>query len=489
MKRFSVFFGLTIVVFFLLLGCTEGANDLAMADSNQENNSIEQKEESAESKYFREKILLFYISQETTQIFSQYLPDKETWTTEDEQELVLEFSNDFNSFAKSLITRMTDIIMDDYDYYGEDIKNNTAYEIMRNLHLNGYITDETNQKFLEICPSYDSYEKIVAQKMITWDFDTLDITLEDLYAQDLDFLKGKLVHVLSSDQILLDWFFYIPKEFDSSKRYDFYVNGINSASVNGDYEAMKTDTQNIMMSNQEFAEVYDYVLLSIAVPRNTSSPEIPDYYGAGLDRKMYYYPDHYPEAWLRPEDQLVKIQDTLNAILANNGISTNEKMILEGFSAGGMFAQKFALVYPERVKAIAAGQCGGVFTMPVSEHSGKKLRWPIGIYDYEEIFGKPFDEAAYKEIQQFIYIADGDIHNSMASGGGDGNGYFVQSDLDFINAKFGREDPTKLQNTIEYLNSIGYENIHFYTYPGEGHVDLWDLGEQQIVIDFLEQYR
>jgi len=211
------------------------------------------------------------------------------------------------------------------------------------------------------------------------------------------------------------------------------------------------------------------------------------YYGAGLDRRQYYYPERYPEEWIRPEDDLVMAHDVLNALLSNGDVATNDKMILEGFSSGGMFAQRFALAYPEKVKAIAAGQCGGVIALPITEHEGKELSWPIGISDYEEIFHKPFNVDAYKKIKQLIYIADGDSHSSTLPNCGPQ--FYVKSDINHIIKHFGRTDPERLENNVKYLNSIGFDNVEFYTYSGDGHVDLWNIGMSEVVIDFFDTYR
>ncbi len=78
--------------------------------------------------------------------------------------------------------------------------------------------------------------------------------------------------------------------------------------------------------------------------------------------------------------------------------------MLEGFSLGGMFAQRYALLRPERVQAVSAGHCGGTLILPQSTYNETVMNWPVGVSKFESLVGQPFNEEVYKQIPQYIYV-------------------------------------------------------------------------------------
>jgi len=66
------------------------------------------------------------------------------------------------------------------------------------------------------------------------------------------------------------------------------------------------------------------------------------------------------------------------------GIDT-EKFFLIGFSGGGQFVHRFLYIHPERVFAASVGAPGRV------THFDRTLKWPQGVGDVNEVFGKDAD--------------------------------------------------------------------------------------------------
>ncbi len=157
--------------------------------------------------------------------------------------------------------------------------------------------------------------------------------------------------------------------------------------------------------------------------------------------------------------------DILKQNLEKGIIVVKDKVFIEGFSAGGMFAQRFTLLHPELVKAIAAGQSGGALTLPVEEYKNRKMDWPLGIYGFEQLTGKPFNMEAYKSVSQFIYIGNNDINNSTVFYRSE---IWNNSQVNTLNI-FGINDPCRLNSQVDYLHSIGLNNILFKLYPGYKH--------------------
>jgi poly(3-hydroxybutyrate) depolymerase len=71
---------------------------------------------------------------------------------------------------------------------------------------------------------------------------------------------------------------------------------------------------------------------------------------------------------------------------------------LHGFSGGGQFANRFALLHPERLTAVSIGAPGQV-TLPTAEEP-----WPRGVADTEERFGIAYDAAAVARVPVQVVV-------------------------------------------------------------------------------------
>ena len=298
--------------------------------------------------------------------------------------------------------------------------------------------------------------------------------LNTLSPQDI---MGEINHVPAYGDILLDWFFYIPSSYNGGSVLDLLVTGINGDAI-GDYDMTVSVTQEIMSGQIDIAEEHGYILVSIAIPRGDNGLD-----PGKLDRRMYYNADEYSSEYLRPEDQLVAVYDLLTSYLVTHDIRVRSGLFLEGFSTGGMFTQRFTLVYPEYVRAIATGSCC-FFTLPLENIDSTELHWPIGIADYEFMFDKTFDVETYRQVPQLAYIGQGD--NGGRFEGLENDPFYYSSDeVNFVYDYFSDIDPLRIEKQVEYLNDTAFDSISYYTYPSEGHEKV----DNQVIVDFFEQYR
>jgi len=111
--------------------------------------------------------------------------------------------------------------------------------------------------------------------------------------------------------------------------------------------------------------------------------------------------------------QLLAMIDDALARLRAEGLRVEEKVLMHGFSASGMFVDRFVFLHPERVKAAAIGSPGGWPIAPVAEHEHDRLRYPIGIADVEELVGKPVDLAALARVPLLFFMGDQDENDSV----------------------------------------------------------------------------
>ncbi len=220
-------------------------------------------------------------------------------------------------------------------------------------------------------------------------------------------MAGTLYHVAAEDDTLIDWMFALPNNFDSGKTYDIVVTALHGDSINN-YDQQIRCTQGQMYDalralNQNGGS---YILLSPVIPRPG------DIYPVGFDRRIFFSRDRYEEIYLDPDRQLLGAYALLQAWLVDHNVKVRAGLFIEGFSAGGMFAQRFTVLHPDVVRGCAAGQMGGLVTMPVEKVDGATLTWPEGISDYEEMMGYPFDLEAYQAIPQLLYIGSGDMKSN-----------------------------------------------------------------------------
>lgn len=161
--------------------------------------------------------------------------------------------------------------------------------------------------------------------------------------------------------------------------------------------------------------------------------------------------------------QLIAMVDHARLVLAESGINTDERIFIQGFSASGMFANRFTLLHPERVKAATIGSPGGFPILPVESYESASLPYPAGIADIEELTGKPFDQETYNRIPQLIYMGALDDNDSLDFI--DGWDEDIASVVDTV---FG-SDPLSRWKEAEAVYLESGANVQFLLIEGVGH--------------------
>lgn len=161
--------------------------------------------------------------------------------------------------------------------------------------------------------------------------------------------------------------------------------------------------------------------------------------------------------------QLLAMVDRARAALAAEGLPTDEKFLLQGYSASGMFANRFAALHPKRVKAVAAGSPGGWPIAPVTHWSGEALPYPAGVADLEALTGQPFDLPAYQAVPQLIVMGDLDDNDSLDFRDG-----WDEVSAALVDRLFGA-DPLSRWRQAETLYRAAGANARFVLVEGVGH--------------------
>ena len=178
----------------------------------------------------------------------------------------------------------------------------------------------------------------------------------------------------------------------------------------------------------------------------------------------------------RTDLQLVAMVDHAREALAAEGIETEPEFLLQGYSASGMFVNRFTALHPERVKAAAAGSPGGWPIAPVAEWEGEPLPYPVGIADLEVLTGHPFNAEAYAAVPQLIVMGSLDTNDSVDFR--DGWDEMPAAQVDRL---FGA-DPVSRWPSAQAIYEAGAAKARFLLVDGVGH-DRRAL--QQFTTDFF----
>lgn len=100
---------------------------------------------------------------------------------------------------------------------------------------------------------------------------------------------------------------------------------------------------------------------------------------------------------------LAMVKDTLEYLKSTHGMQLDEKILMSGYSASADFANRFTMLHPEIVHAVAVGGTTGNLILPLEEYGGEKITFPLGIADYEKITGHEFNLEAWQDVYHYIY--------------------------------------------------------------------------------------
>ncbi len=111
--------------------------------------------------------------------------------------------------------------------------------------------------------------------------------------------------------------------------------------------------------------------------------------------------------------QLIAMIDHARALLAEEGIIIKERVLMNGFSASGTFANRFAALHPNRVRAVASGGVNAMPIVPLESKDGEELTYHVGVAGAEDLTGVPFDIDTYRTVAQYIYMGELDDNDTL----------------------------------------------------------------------------
>jgi pimeloyl-ACP methyl ester carboxylesterase len=163
--------------------------------------------------------------------------------------------------------------------------------------------------------------------------------------------------------------------------------------------------------------------------------------------------------------QLISMIEDARTRLETIGIHTSPKVFMHGFSASASFANRFTLMHPDRIKAVAIGGFGPLPILPASTYGGYTLRYPIGTADLKSMLNIDFDINTWKTVPQYFYMGDQEVADAVYAAD-----CYDPEDAQILDAIFSHMMyPTRWNKCQELINGYG-ANAEFKLWSNEGHV-------------------
>lgn len=257
------------------------------------------------------------------------------------------------------------------------------------------------------------------------------------------------------------YYLYVPPEVrndpDKKKVQTIFVAPNNTGKLDDDLAVHEADVKKRMSTSNAVASFLKVAVLMPVFPRPQSDWQT---YTQALDRDSMLT----TKSELRRLDlQLVAMIDDARAKLKLDGINFDKRVFINGFSASGMFTNRFTFLHPDRVKAAAIGSPGGWPIAPVEKYRNKTLRYPIGVADLKTVAGKNLDLEALRKVPLFVFLGDKDTNDSVPFGDS-----YDDVDRELINPLLGAT-PVSRWNISEQLYKDAGLNAEFKLYPDVPH--------------------
>lgn len=218
-------------------------------------------------------------------------------------------------------------------------------------------------------------------------------------------------------------------------------------------------------------------LLVPVFPRPESAPVDWRHYVHQLDTETMHISDGPLE---RVDRQLIgMIEDARDRL--DDELPIGEQVMLNGYSASGNFVNRFTILHPELVTSVTAGGVNGMVTLPRSEADGQTLNYQLGVADLEDLTGSPFDLAAFRAVDQYIYMGAADENDTLQA-----DDAWNEQQRALARAVYGEDMQADRFPFCESVYQGAGASAEFRLYDGVGHTVTEAI--ERDVIEFHRQH-
>jgi dienelactone hydrolase len=257
------------------------------------------------------------------------------------------------------------------------------------------------------------------------------------------------------------YYLYVPKamrEVGARKQTQtILVIPNNAGKTDDDFAVHEADAKRKIGQNKTMTARVNVIILMPAFPRPKTDWKI---YTHALDRDSMLTDK---KEYRRFDLQLAAMIDDAREKLKAEKLETDKRVLIFGFSASAMFANRFTFLHPKRVKAAVIVSPGGWAIAPAAAYNGKTLRYPIGAGDFRAVSGADLDIKNLRKVPLFISLGDRDDNDSVIF-----RDSYEKEDEDLIFALFGKT-PVERWDDSKKLYQDNKLNAEFRLYPNVKH--------------------
>ena len=274
------------------------------------------------------------------------------------------------------------------------------------------------------------------------------------------------------------FFLFIPDSVESDTESFIVIEPNNSGFADDDFqkhlESSKKNANRDFYLGNYVARKLKYPLIVPVFPRRKSQWEI---YTHALDRDVILQKENPLE---RIDLQLIEMFNDARSRLKEKQIETKDQFLLTGFSASGTFVNRFTLIHPDKVFAVAAGGVNGLLIIPKDSINNEALNYPIGTNDFKELFKKDFQKDLFKNTPQFYFMGQNDENDAIPYADG-----YDDNERELVYKLIGKEmQPKRWNHCQEIYRNLGV-NATLKTYEGFGHEFPKNIKEE--ILQFFKQ--
>ena len=274
---------------------------------------------------------------------------------------------------------------------------------------------------------------------------------------------GKLIEVAAAPKkgFNFPYVLFLPKRIGKDLPQYLMIEPNNTGTVNDNLDVHRAAAIRTAKESGVGTDVASQLGLPLLVPVFPRPKSMENVYTHALDRDTILIRDG---SLRRIDLQLMAMADDARHRLTNLGRPVNPRILINGFSASGTFANRFTFLHPQMVAAAAYGGLNGFIMVPVSEMQSQRLEFPLGLADYQKITGHPFDRASYSRIPQFAYMGDRDDNDAVLY-----DDAYPEPERTIIFTLFGRKMMPDRWQAVQTVYREQNLPVQFKTYVGYGH--------------------
>ena len=287
-----------------------------------------------------------------------------------------------------------------------------------------------------------------------------------------------LIKPEAGDRYEYPYFLFIPDEASQNPQTFVIIEPNNSGFADDDLKkhidkAKNTASKDYYLGNF-ISHSLGYPLLVPVFPREASRWRI---YTHALDRDVILQKGSTLE---RIDQQLIAMFEDARKRLLEKNIRTKDQFLLTGFSASGTFANRFTVMHPDQVLAVAAGGLNGLLILPSDSLQNELLPYPVGTGDLAEITGREFQQPLFKSTPQFYFMGALDDNDALPY-----DDAFDPGERDQISRLLGEQMMPERWNRCRQMYDSLHVNAGIKTYQDLGHEHPEEI-KREIVQFFRE---